>query len=426
MSRSPAPPAPPTDHFFAVCPRGVEALLARELLGLAAVDVVAEAGGVRFSGSLATAYAANLHSRIASRVLWRAASGHYRSEDDLYELARGVPWEREFSPEQRLRVDVTAHRSPLHSLQFATLRVKDAICDRAREVSGTRPSIDRARPDVQVLAHLDEQVAQLYVDLSGESLFKRGWRADKGEAPIKENLAAALLMLSGWTPEQPLLDPFCGSGTLVIEAACMASGRPPGLGRRFGFEQLKGFDRAAWQGLKDAARAGVRDTLPAPLVGRDISSQVVTLAQANAVRAGLGALLQSGAVQFAAGDARTGEPSAERGWVVTNPPYGEQSNPRSASVPAMMGDVAGQFKRRFAGWQVWMLSSDRKLPQQMRLKESGKTVLFNGALECRLFRFDMVEGSLRRTAAARPAPLSDPPSAPLPAASSGAGDPPVA
>jgi putative N6-adenine-specific DNA methylase len=387
------------EHFFAVCPRGVEPLLAQELQRLGATDLGSAPGGVAFSGAMSTAYAANLHSRTASRILWRAASGYYRNENDLYELAREVPWEREFEPQQRLRVDVTATQSPLRSLQFATLRVKDAICDRAREQSGARHDIDRVRPDVQVLAHLTADTVQLYVDLSGESLFKRGWRADKGEAPIKENLAAALLLTAGWTPQQVLLDPFCGSGTLVIEAACMASGRAPGLQRHFGFEKLRGFDRSAWQALQEAARAAIDDAVPARLVGRDISARVIDLARTNAVRAGLAPLLEAGTLEFAPCDARVGEPPAASGMIVTNPPYGEQSNPKSASVPAMMGDVAGQLKRRFAGWQAWLLSSDRKLPQQMRLKESGKTVLYNGALECRLFRFDMVAGSLRRESA---------------------------
>jgi putative N6-adenine-specific DNA methylase len=385
------------ETFFAVCPRGLEPLLAQELQALGAAGVTAGAGGVRFGGTLATAYAANLHARIASRILWRVASGKYRSEDDLYELSHGVAWEREFSPEQRLRVDVTAHRSPLRSLQFATLRIKDGIVDRARERTGTRPSIDRAQPDVQVLGHLDESSVQLYLDLSGEALFKRGWRAEKGEAPIKENLAAALLMLAGWTPEHPLLDPFCGSGTIVIEAACMATGRAPGLQRHFGFEKLRSFDRAAWTGLQQQARARVDDRVAVQLVGRDISSRVVALANANAARAGLGALLERQALQFAVADARSGEPPAAHGMIVSNPPYGEQSNPRSASVASMMADVATQLKRRFPGWQAWLLSSDRKLPQQMRLRESAKTVLFNGALECRLFRFDMVAGSNRRS-----------------------------
>jgi putative N6-adenine-specific DNA methylase len=384
--------------FFAVCPRGIEEVLARELEGLGAAAVKASAGGVQFGGTLATAYAANLHSRVASRILWLVASGSYRNEADLYALAHDIPWEREFATDQRLRVDVTAIRSPLQSLQFATLKIKDAIVDRARERTGERPSVDRAQPDVQVLAHLDERNARLYIDLSGESLFKRGWRADKGEAPIKENLAAALLLLSGWTPEQPLLDPFCGSGTIVIEAACMATHRAPGLNRRFGFEKLKGHDRAAWAGLQQQARAAVDDAAAFQLVGRDISTGVIAIANANAVRAGLGAVLDSGKLVFEPGDARAGAPPAPAGMIVTNPPYGEQSTPRSASVPDMMGDVATQFKRQFAGWQAWLLSSDRQLPRQMHLRESRKTVIFNGALECRFFRFDMVAGSNRKPA----------------------------
>ncbi|HYA60104.1 MAG TPA: THUMP domain-containing protein [Burkholderiaceae bacterium] len=388
-----------TQNFFAVCPRGLEALLAQELRALGAKTHSPVAGGAHFSGTLASAYAANLHSRIASRILWRVAEGNYRSEADLYDLARATVWEREFSPDQTLRVDVTAHRSPLRSLQFATLRIKDAIVDRARDRSGSRPSIERTRPDVQVLAHLNERAAQLYIDLSGEALFKRGWRAEKGEAPLKENLAAGLLMLSGWTPQQALLDPFCGSGTILIEAACMATSRAPGLQRHFAFEKLRSFDRVAWTSLRQKALAVVDDRAKMQLVGRDISTRVIELAISNARRAGLGAALQLRSLVFEASDARTGEPTADHGMIVTNPPYGEQSSPKSASVGSMMADVAGQLKRKFPGWQAWLLSADRGLPQQMRLRESSKTVLFNGPLECRLFRFDMVAGSMRRQSA---------------------------
>ncbi len=384
-----------SETFFAVCPRGVEPLLADELRAIGAADATAAAGGARFSGTLATAYAANLHSRLASRVLWCLAEGGYRDETDLYDLARTVPWEREFSAEQTLRVDVTAHRSPLRSLQFATLRVKDAIVDRARERSGARPSIARQRPDVQVLAHLTDQRAQIYLDLSGEALFKRGWRADKGEAPIKENLAAALLRIAGWAPPHPLLDPFCGSGTIAIEAACIATGRAPVLQRRFAFEALRIFDRTSWTRLRKDAQDRIDDGAALQIVGRDISTRVVATAVANARRAGLAGLLERGVLRFEAQDARTGTAIAESGWIVTNPPYGEQSNPKSATVPAMMNDVAAQWKRNFSGWQAWVLSSDRELPRQMRLRESRKTVLYNGPLECRFFRFEMVAGSMR-------------------------------
>jgi putative N6-adenine-specific DNA methylase len=386
---------PITESFFAVCPRGLEPLLAGELRALGAHQLSPEGGGVGFAGTMKTAYAANLHSRIASRVLWQLASGEYRDERDLYEQARAVVWEQHFDARQTLRVDLSASRSPLRSLDFATLRIKDAIVDRLRDATGARPSIDRGRPDVRVFAYLDERRLTLYLDLSGEPLFKRGWRAEKGEAPLKENLAAGLLMLAGWTPEVPLLDPFCGSGTIAIEAALMAADRAPGLNRRFGFEQLAGFDPALWRELKAGAAAAIDDAADARIAGADISTRVVDTARGNARLAGLQSWLDDGRLAFSAADARQALPIAASGMIVTNPPYGEQSAPKSATVPALMRDFGDRLKESFAGWTAWMLSSDRDLPQQMRLHETRKTVLFNGALECRLFRFEMVAGQYR-------------------------------
>ena len=385
-----------TERFFAICPRGLEPLLADELRALGAPQVAAEGGGASFTGTMRTAYAANLSSRIASRVLWQLAGGEYRDERDLYERAAAVAWERHFDARQTLRVDLSASRSPLRSLDFATLRIKDAIVDRLREATGARPSIDRARPDVRVFAYLDEQRLTLYLDLSGEPLFKRGWRAEKGEAPLKENLAAGLLMLAGWTPEVPLLDPFCGSGTIAIEAALIASRRAPGLNRRFAFERLAGHDAAAWRDLRAQAAAAVDDSVAARIAGADISTRVVETARGNARLAGLQSWLDDGRLAFAAADARQAQPIAERGMIVTNPPYGEQSAPKSATVPALMRDFGDRMKASFAGWTAWMLSSDRDLPRQMRLRETRRTVLYNGALECRLFRFEMVTGQYRR------------------------------
>lgn len=381
--------------FFAVCPRGLEPVLADELQRLGASDLRSEAGGVGFAGTLKTGYAANLHSRIASRVLWQVGRRGYRVEQHLYDATQEVRWQDLMTPRQTLRVDVTASRSPLASLEFAMLRIKDGIVDRMREVAGERPSIDRTQPDVRVFAYLDAATVTLYVDLSGEPLFKRGWRADKGEAPLKENLAAGLLALAGWTPDTPLLDPFCGSGTIVIEAATLAARRAPGLARRFAFERLRSFDSHAWRTLKDAARADVRDDAPALLRGSDISTRIVEQATANARLAGLERWLDDGRLAFAAGDARLAEPPAEHGVIVSNPPYGEQSAPRSASVPALMADFGTRLKQSFAGWDAWLLTSDRALPRQMRLQETRKPVLFNGPLECRYFRFEMVRGSYR-------------------------------
>jgi putative N6-adenine-specific DNA methylase len=381
--------------FFAVCPRGLESVLADELQGIGATEVRTEAGGVGFGGTLRTGYAANLHSRIASRVLWQVGRRGYRNEQHLYDATQEVRWQDLMTPQQTLRVDVTAARSPLASLEFAMLRIKDGIVDRMRDVAGDRPSIDRTRPDVRVFAYLDATTVTLYVDLSGEPLFKRGWRADKGEAPLKENLAAGLLALAGWKPGVPLLDPFCGSGTIVIEAATVAGGRAPGLNRRFAFERLRGFDSHAWRTLKDAARAHVNDGAPSVLRGSDISTRVVGQAIENARLAGLERWLADGRLAFSAGDARRVEPPAERGLIISNPPYGEQSAPKSASVPAMMGDFGNRLKQAFAGWDAWLLTSDRSLPRQMRLQETRKPVLYNGALECRFFRFELVKGSYR-------------------------------
>jgi putative N6-adenine-specific DNA methylase len=381
--------------FFAVCPSGLEAVLSGELRAAGGEAVRVQHGGVGFTGTMRTAYAANLHSRIASRILWQVGRRGYIGEQHLYDATQEVRWQDLMSPQQTLRVDVTASRSPLRSLEFAMLRIKDGIVDRLRDLTGERPSIARTDPDVRVFAFLDATTVTLYVDLSGEPLFKRGWRADKGEAPLKENLAAGLLALADWRPPMPLLDPFCGSGTIVIEAASIASRRAPGLNRRFAFERLKGFDSHAWRQLKDAARAAVDDSARALLVGSDISTRVVEQAVMNAGLAGLTRWLDDGRLRFEAVDARNVVAPAEHGMMISNPPYGEQSAPKSASVAAMMANVGDRLKQAFSGWEAWFLTSDRSLPGQLRLRESRKTVLYNGPLECRFFRFELVAGEYR-------------------------------
>jgi putative N6-adenine-specific DNA methylase len=284
----------------------------------------------------------------------------------------------------------------LRSLQFATLKIKDAIADRMRERCGERPSVDRNTPDVQVVAHLDEDSADLYLDLSGEPLFKRGWRIEKGEAPLKENLAAGLLASAGWNPASALHDPFCGSGTIPIEAACIATRRAPGLARRFAFERLLGFDAPAWRDVLGRARDAVDERAEFHISGRDISTRVIQIAAANAERAGLARSIRSGALSLSAGDARTEPAPAGAGLIVTNPPYGQQSEPKSATVARLMARFGDQLKQSYPGWNAWMLSGDRDLPAQLKLKEARRSVLFNGPIECRFFRFELVAGSYRR------------------------------
>lgn len=387
-------------NFYAVCPLGLEELLATELKECGARDIKTVRGGLHFSGSMATAMRACLTSRIASRILMRLASSDYYDEEDVYNFACRTKWETWFGPDKSIRVDVNSHRSPLKSLDFTLLRIKDGICDRFMHFMNMRPDVDRARPQIRVFAYLDERYCTFYLDLCGEALFKRGWRRDKGEAPLKENLAAGLLRLAGWTPDQPLVDPFCGSGTIAIEAAQIACNMAPGLNRKFLFENFSTFERDVWEEILDDARMAVNRHAKVRIAASDISSIVVQKARENALQAGLSNLIDRGDLTFAQGDARAALPVAESGLVIANPPYGEQSNPKSASVASMMKNVSDNLKRNFAGWTAWLLTSDRTLPRQMRLKESRKIPLFNGPLECRFFRFDLVSGSFREDAPA--------------------------
>src|SRR5690606_30943467 len=232
---------------FTPCPHGLEEALALELQALGFEDASADRAGCRLNTDWTGIQRINLYSRLATRVLVQVSHGPVQHEDDILELARGTEWERWFGSEQTLRVDTSAIRSPMKSLQYCNLRAKDGICDRLRDREGSRPDIDTVRPDARVHLFLAEDTATLYLDTTGESLFKRGWRLDKGEAPIRENLAAGLLALADWDPAQALLDPFCGSGTILIEAAWIALGVPPGIWRPFGFERLRNHDARLWR-----------------------------------------------------------------------------------------------------------------------------------------------------------------------------------
>jgi len=384
----PAPSLPAHSQVFASCPQGLEAALSAELQALGYDDAVPGRAGVHFSTDWTGVMRANLYSRLATRILVQVAQARVAHEDDILALATETHWERWFGPEHRLRVDTSAIRSPMQSLQYCNLRAKDGICDRLREREGARPSIDTVRPDARVHLFLSSDTATLYLDTSGESLFKRGWRLDKGDAPLRENLAAGLLALANWDPAAPLLDPFCGSGTLLIEAAWIALGIPPGISRPFGFERLRDHDARLWRDLKDDAQARVRATPDTPLVGADIDPHAITAARHNAERAGL----SSDAIRFEVADARNLDTPAPSGWIVTNPPYGERL---SAGDDALWRDWASHLKHRFGGWQLAVISSDHTLPQRMRLKPRLRTPVYNGALDCRLFQFDLVSAGYR-------------------------------
>ncbi|WP_239061997.1 THUMP domain-containing class I SAM-dependent RNA methyltransferase [Ideonella livida] len=416
--------------MFLPCAAGVEPFLLAECQRLLPAGTRAETGrgGVYVEGTRQDAMALNLGSRIAQRVLWEVAAGPYRDERDLYDLALQVDWTEWISPRHTLRVDVSAHRSPLQSLQFAGLRVKDAVCDQMRHAAGARPDVDTHHPDLALVLHVGPEWAALSVDLSGEALFKRGWREVKGEAPLKETLAAAMLAAAGWQGREEdggLLDPCCGAGTIVIEAAQMACGMAPGLHRRFAFERLLPFAglQADWRQLKAAAQAAVHPPR-VPVWGGDVSFRMTDFASRNAERAGV-----LNAIQFKTADALQRPAPAERGTLMMNPPYGERIAPKGSGqgqgLGGRRGEVQGErfegaadaadfyarlaahWKKGYAGWTAWVLTPEAKTPSLMRLKESRRVPMWNGAIECRMFRFDMVAGSARSAAAPAPGAAPD-------------------
>jgi putative N6-adenine-specific DNA methylase len=409
-------------QLFLPCAAGVEDFLAAEVQRITGVDSLQRSrGGVSLEASWRDALLLNLHSRLAQRVLVRLWHGTYRAEQDLYTAAAEVAWEIWFTPKQTIKVELTAQHSPLKSLNFAALRIKDAVCDRFRDKRGERPSVDTQRPDVRLFGHVTAETLTLYIDTTGEPLFKRGWREDKGDAPLKETLAAAMIVATGWdalareaatlADVPPLVDPCCGSGTVPIEAAQIALRIAPGGQRRFGFEKLLPFQPHVWQALRDEARAAERPWPEgqAPIVfGSDVAFRMVDFAKRNAERARV-----AQAIELRGGDAlQRLPPSPRAGVLLLNPPYGERIAAagvagRNAAERARVGGreqardedgqtadafferLAAHWKSHYAGWSAWLLTPDLKLPGRMRFKESRRVPLWNGPIECRLFRFDL-------------------------------------
>ena len=375
--------------FFATCPRGLEAPLAVELAAVGAREIRTTGGGAHFRGDLAACYAANLESRIATRILWRVAEAPYRSEQDVYEATHAQDWPARFRVDRTIRVDVNAIRSPLRSLEFATLRIKDAVCDRFRAAVGARPDVDTRSPDVRIHAFLDEHTLTLYLDTSGEPLYKRGWRTRTGEAPLKENLAAGIVTLTGWRGDEPFLDPMCGGGTILLEAAAIALGIAPGSRREFGFERLEGFDARLWRELRERAKAREHRNRPVAIFGADLYGAEIAKARAAVEAAGL-----ERAVQLKQANLLELSPPAPVGVVVANPPYGVRLG-EDAELAAFYPQLGDALKARFAGWRCYFLTADLRLAKLIGLKASKRTPLFNGPLECRLFEYRIVQGAMR-------------------------------
>jgi len=378
------------NRYFATCPRGLEQLLADELITVSAKSIKLTDGGVSFHGDWAVCYAANLHSRIATRILWQVARGKYLNEEDLFEAAYKLNWSQWFDVKHDFMVKVTGVKCPLKSLEFATLKIKDAVCDKFRQAVGSRPYIDTKTPAVRIHAYLAADEYQFYLDTSGVALYQRGNRGASIEAPLRENLAAGILKLSGWQVGQPLLDPMCGSGTFLLEAAMVALDIAPGHKRSFGFEVLKTFEPNIWGKLKSQASTKVKPVTFQKIYGSDVDLRAVRIAKRNLEDAGLLA-----AVQLSQQDIVNVIAPADSGVMVANPPYGVRIGEDNDLV-LLYPKMGEALKRRFAGWNTYFLTNDLTMPKLMRLTPSKRTPLYNGALECRLFEIKMVSGSHRK------------------------------
>ncbi|MCW5617813.1 MAG: class I SAM-dependent RNA methyltransferase [Nitrosomonas sp.] len=378
-----------TLQFFAPCPRGLESILADELATLHATSIQSTNGGVHFQGNWQTCYRVNLHSRIASRVLWQVTKKSYCNEQDIYSAATALPWHEWFTSELTIRVNLAAIQCPLRSLDYTALKIKDAVCDKFRKISGKRPSVNTEAPDIRIHGFLDARQFTLYLDTSGEALFKRGYRINAGSAPLRENLAAGILHLSGWQPGVPLLDPMCGSGTFLLEAAEMALKIAPGSRRHFAFESFKLFDQTQWQELKDQAFSIQLPVTQLSIYGSDLYGDALSDARINLKSAGLLEavhLKQANILEISA--------PQSQGILVTNPPYGVRIGDTESLLELYpkLGDV---LKNKFSGWNAYIFTADPLLPKTIRLKASRRVPLFNGALECRLLEYKIITGSMR-------------------------------
>ncbi len=370
--------------FFATTAKGMEELLAAELQGLGITVAAAETGGVRFSGGLAACYRANLWLRTANRVLIPLAEFACETPQQLYDGVRTIPWNQHLTPAMTLAVDANLRDSFSTHSGWLALKTKDAIVDTIRDQWGRRPDVDPRDPDLRVNVHLVKNRCTVSLDSSGASLDRRGYRMERNEAPLRETLAAALVELSGWDGTIPLVDPMCGSGTILIEAALKASRHAPGLFReQFGFQRWPSFEDKLWKPLLKEARESILDHLPAPLLGFDIAPQALEMARNNSERAGTGRM-----IDFARVDIRALKLPEPPGILLFNPPYGARMGEVETLKPFYkeIGDV---MKQRCKGYTAYLFTGNPELAKVVGLKASRRIVLFNGPIECRLLKYEL-------------------------------------
>ena len=387
--------------FLASAPRGLPDLLVRELAACGADELRERSTGVAFTGTLESAYRACLWSRIANRVFLELGSFEARDAQEFYAGVRALDWSAHLAPGATLACDFSGRHPTITHTHFGALRLKDGIVDALREASGSRPDIALERPDVRVHAHAHGTDITLAIDLAGESLHRRGYRGAAGEAPLKENVAAGVLLRAGWeslaAQGGEFLDPLCGSGTLVVEAALIAGDRAPGLTREyFGFRGWRGHEAPLWERLRAEALARARagEASTACVRGRDRESHAIRTARENAARAGVAGRVQLEVGALAEAAPLAGPSPGRVGLVATNPPYGVRLEDR-AGARAIHRELGAVLRARFAGWSAAVLTGAPELGMELGLRAYRTHALWNGAIECRLLRIEVSPDSER-------------------------------
>lgn len=372
------------EQYFATVARGLETLAAAELEQLGASEVTPEFTGVRFSGDRALLYRVNLWGRTIFRVLVPVREFPCRDAKQLYREVQKLSWDEFLTPEATFAVVCTGSNSQLNHSHFSALQVKNAIVDWQREKYGYRSNIDTEVPDLWINIHIRGDRATLSFDSSGTSLHRRGYRPAMGQAPLKETLAAALLDMTQWQRDLPLLDPLCGSGTLLLEAGLKALQIAPGLFReQFAFERWPDFDAPLWEQLKTEAKQQQKPELLAPILGSDRDFDTLEQARFNARSCGL-----ADHIQFRQRDLTHLEAPSDRGIIICNPPYGKRlgDSEELKGLYRQLGDI---FKQRFKGWTAYILTGSKALSKCIGLRTSRRLPVYNGSLPCTLLEYEL-------------------------------------
>ncbi len=390
-------------QFFASCPKGLSDLVEKELQSFGLKTWEKSTGGVVFDSNWTGCYKANLNSRYASRILKPILDFPAYQNDELYNHIQKHDFTKYIKPNQTLAIDAVVKDCMLHDQRFVAMKIKDAIVDQFRDKFGVRPDVDSKNPDLRIHVRGIKDQFSVSVDTSGDSLFMRGYRQATGEAPLKENLAAGLIGLTDWDQKSSIVDLFCGSGTLLIEAAMMALNVAPGMQRKkFGFMNLLDFNQASWDQTIQEAIDGEKETLDFKFYGHDIDKKVLDIAKRNAKNAGV---LEF--IEFKTTPVAVVLPPEEKCMVVCNPPYGSRIGDED-NLKDVYRDLGFTLKHRFNGCEAWVLSGNKDLLQEMKLKSTRKHFVFNGNIECRFLKYEMYEGSHRKPKFELPKPNNFP------------------